>query len=130
MIFQKVPLRCECCTGGCLCGDCSGCQNLISDEIFLRNVKRISILCCLLVAIGFAVFAPVVSLEADVPAVGGFPVVTAQTNATHTTGLGSITFCLLGQGALLIHGAYYPLTKSTARVAGSPCPALRVKRGG
>src|SRR3989442_8174218 len=79
-----------------------------------------------------AVFAPVVSLTADIPGSGGFSTTTtAQGNTTRTItlvgtpgygeGLGSITFCYLGQGALLIQGTYYPLTKPTLQIVGASC---------
>src|SRR5208337_4405029 len=98
MIFQKLPLRCECCGAySCLCGDCSGCTNVVSERSILRNIKRLSILFCILaLAVGFMVFAPVITI---------------QTNAS-SVGMGSVTFCYLGQGALLVHGDYYPYNSS------------------
>ncbi|MGP8057427.1 MAG: hypothetical protein ACLP9K_07510 [Nitrososphaerales archaeon] len=120
MIFQEIPLRCECCGAyPCLCGDCSGCSNGVDERHFLRNVKRFSILFCILaVAVGFLVFAPVVTI---------------QTNAA-TVGMGSVTFCYLGQGALLVHGDYYPYNSSiTSRVrveSTASCPTLRLNDSG
>jgi hypothetical protein len=120
MIFQELPLRCGCCgTYPCLCGDCSGCSNVVSEKHFLRNAKRFSILFCILaVAIGFLVFAPVVTI---------------QTNAA-IVGMGSVTFCYLGQGALLVNGEYYPYNSSmtsTVRVESTiSCPTLRLSQSG
>jgi len=81
-----------------------------------------------------AVFAPVVYLEANIPGTGGLSTATTtQGNTTSTItlaaspgygqGFGSITFCFFGQGGLLIHGAYYPLTKPTLQIEGAFCPA-------
>ncbi|MGA2665720.1 MAG: hypothetical protein ABSF83_12345 [Nitrososphaerales archaeon] len=119
MIFQKTPAKCGCsmCDTGCLCGDCSGCSNALSDRMFLRNVKRASILCVLLLAIGgFMFFAPVVpvvsSLGSIAPVTTGVPSFRIQTTETSSTAeLCSITYCYLGQGAIYTNGTYYPVTK-------------------
>lgn len=90
----------------------------------------------LVVVPAFLVFVPVVPVTADVPGTGGvYTVTTTQANETSThilvsdptfgTGLGSITFCFLGQGALLIPWGYYPLTHVTLQIEGDLCPALR-----
>gem|GEM_PF-1910388 len=120
MIFQEPPLRCECCGAyPCLCGDCSGCSDVVSERLFLRNVKRLSILGCILaVVIGFMIFAPVITIQANASSVG----------------MGSVTFCYLGQGALLLHGEYYPYNssiKSTVQsVSTNSCPTLQSKQSG
>lgn len=125
MIFQKPPSRCDCslCRAGCLCGDCSGCTNIISDRIFMRNVKRVSILCCLVLIVGgFMFFAPVVSLGSEAPVTAGVPSIRIQTSETSTGELCSITFCYLGQGAVYANGVYYPVTK--------PVPSSIIQRHG
>jgi len=114
MIFQKPPSRCLCslCRDGCLCGDCSGCSDARTDKIFVRNVKRISMLCCLVLVVGsFMFFAPVVSLGSQAPVTAGVPAIRIQTSETSTGELCSITFCYLGQGAVYANGIYYPVTK-------------------
>lgn len=67
---------------------------------------------------GFLVFAPVITIQANAPSVG----------------MGSITFCYLGQGALLVHGEYYPYNssiKSTVQVESTiSCPTLRLNQNG
>jgi len=130
-LFQKLPLQCPCCQGqgNCLCGDCSGClRHGTSSKNSLGNVRRALILCGAIIAIGFTLFAPVVSVNTDIPVGGGISVTTVvQTNTASTIGFGSISFCYFGEGALLIQGAYYPLTKSTVEVVGAYCPALQVR---
>lgn len=91
------------------------------------------------VAVAFLLFAPVVSLNAEVPDTGGHSTITiTQGNTTRTAiavslsssgqGLGSVTFCYFGQGALLVNGAYYPLTKVRLHIMGASCPAVRGPR--
>lgn len=130
-LFQKLPLQCPCCQsmGNCLCGDCSGClRHNTSSRTSFRNAKRVLILCGALIAIGFTIFAPVVSVNTDIPVSGGVTVTTVvQTITTAPIGLGSISFCYFGEGALFIQGAYYPMTKSTVEVVGAYCPALQVR---
>ena len=125
MIFQKPPSRCTCslCREGCLCGDCSSCSDQVSDKIFVRNVKRVSVLCCLVLVVGsFMFFAPVVSLGTEAPVTVGVPAIRIQTSETSTRELCSIAFCYLGQGAVYANGIYYPLTK--------PVPTNIVQRHG
>jgi hypothetical protein len=64
-----------------------------------------------MIAVGFVFFAPVMTVQ-----------------AISTAGLGSITFCYLGQGALLVNGTYYPSANSTAPIAGNSCPALQTRQ--
>jgi uncharacterized membrane protein len=88
----------------------------------MRSIKRLSMLCCILAAVmGFMIFVPVITIQANAPSVG----------------MGSITFCYLGQGALLVHGEYYPLTNSTTQTRGgvvpestTSCPILRLRQSG
>lgn len=108
----------------------------------MKRRKALALFCVVAIAIVIsAVFAPVVSLEADIPGSGGiFTTTTTYANTTSTLtevatpgfdrGLGSITFCYFGQGALLIQGAYYPLTKPTLQIVGAFCPALRAEGSG
>jgi len=88
-----------------------------------------------LALIGFVLLVPVVSLEADVPGSGGITTTVTTQNGSTTTqtlvqtpgfgqGYGSITFCLVGQGALFIQGGYYPMVKATLQTEGAFCPAL------
>lgn len=122
LIFQKVPSRCRCwyCSKGgfrCLCGDCAGCLDVTSERVFLRNAKRISVICCcFIVAVSFVLFAPVMTVQ-----------------ATPMAGLGSISFCYLGQGALLVNGTYYPMTNTTKPIiqietTTASCPALQTRQ--
>ena len=114
MIFQKTPSKCGCvlCAGGCLCGDCTGCSNAAADRMFLRNVKRASMLCCLVLVVGgFMFFAPVVSLPSAAPVTTGVPSIKIDTSASSTGVLCSITFCYFGRGAVYAQGVYYPVTK-------------------
>ena len=84
-------------------------MNEASEPVFRRNVKTISVVCFLLLTVGgFMVFAPVVSLRATADAAVSLgPSVRVQTT-NETIPLGSITFCYLGQGAVLVNGTYYP----------------------
>jgi hypothetical protein len=85
---------------------------VVADRIFLRNTKRVSILCCLILVVGgFMFFAPVVSLRSEVPVTTGVPSIRIGTNETSTADLCSITFCYLGHGAVYAQGVYYPATK-------------------
>jgi len=114
MIFQKTPSKCGCplCGAGCLCGDCSGCTNAVSERAFLRNAKRASMLCCLILVVGgFLFFAPVVSLNSAPPVTTGVLSLKIDTTKTSTGALCSITFCYFGQGAVYAQGIYYPMTK-------------------
>jgi hypothetical protein len=49
--------------------------------------------------------------------------------ASYYAGAGSLTYCLLGEGALYLRGVYYPLTQpgaSPAReISNHYCPAMR-----
>jgi hypothetical protein len=102
--------------------------------------RRLVILVIALLAVPitllFALFAPVVPLQADVPGSGGFYITTTITEGNTTStileavspaggqGFGSLTFCFNGDGALYIHGSYYPLTRPTLYTTGAFCPAL------
>jgi hypothetical protein len=109
-VFQQLASTCSCafCQQGCLCGDCAGCSNKALDRAILRNAKRLSALACLLVVLGsFVFFVPVVTLGATPTITETFSVrVQPAQNVTST--MGSISLCLFGQGAVLVHGAYYP----------------------
>ncbi len=102
-----------------------------------RTIAILTVLLGAATIVILVVFAPVVSLTADIPGSGGFSTTAmAQGNTTRTLtlvgtpgygqGLGSMTFCYFGQGALLINGTYYPLTKPTLQIVGASCPAIRV----
>jgi hypothetical protein len=106
---------CILCDSGCLCGDCSGCTNAVADKTFVRNLRRVSVLCCLVLVVGgFMLFAPVVSLPSfpsAAPVTTGVISIKIDSSQTSTAALCSITFCYLGRGAVYAQGVYYPLTK-------------------
>lgn len=88
----------------------------------MKNVKRYSIIgCCLFLAIGFVFFVPVVSLGTGVPATEGFSI---QIETNTTSAMGSIAFCYFGQGAAIIQGVYYLMTKPAVQVEVLSCPAF------
>jgi len=73
-----------------------------------RNAKTVSALACLAIILGGFVFlAPVVTLG-QTPAVTEVFSVRVQQSQIATAPMGSISFCLLGEGAVLINGTYYP----------------------
>jgi hypothetical protein len=93
------------------------------------------------VVVAFILFAPVVSLIADVPNTGGFSTTTTvQGNTTSTLtmvgtpeygqALGSITFCYYGLGGLLMQGTFYILSSPTLQTTDNSCPALRPNLNG
>jgi len=70
---------------------------------------------------GFVFFAPVVTLGAT-PAVPQRAALRFQQSNNATSPMGSISFCLFGEGAVLVNGSYYPsvaLNGSTRRVCSS-----------
>jgi len=73
-----------------------------------RNAKTISAVVCLAIILGGFVFlAPVVTLG-QTPTVTETFSVRVQQSQIATAPLGSISFCLFGEGAVLINGTYYP----------------------
>ena len=74
----------------------------------LKTAKGVSALFVLAVVLGgFVYFAPVVSLGATPTVTETFSMRVPQpTNATAP--MGSISFCLFGNGAVLVNGTYYP----------------------
>ena len=109
-ILQELQASCACalCDTRCRCGDCLACSNAATSEFNSRTTRRLSIAAGLLLVLGgFVYFVPVVTL-------GATPVVTETIslevqpagNSTHP--LGSVGYCYLGIGAVLVHGAYYP----------------------
>ena len=120
-IFQQLTEKCSCpvCRPGCLCGDCSACSNPALDRALARNAKRISAIVCLAIVLGgFVFFAPVVTLGAT-PTVTETFSLKVRPAANATLPMGSISFCLLGEGAVLMNGTYYPtvaLNQSARRV--------------
>ena len=83
----------------------------------LRTAKGVSALFMLAVILGgFVYFAPVVSLGATPTVTETFSMRVPQpTNATAP--LGSISFCLFGNGAVLVNGTYYPNVEVNQTVA-------------
>ncbi|MDG6900427.1 MAG: hypothetical protein JRM80_00495 [Nitrososphaerota archaeon] len=109
-VFQQLAATCSCsvCRTGCLCGDCEACSNPRLERSLATNAKRVSALACLVIVLGgFVFFAPVVALGAS-PAVTETVSLRFQPSTNSTSPLGSISFCLLGQGAVLVNGTYYP----------------------
>ena len=109
-ILQELAQRCTCpvCQPGCLCGDCRACSNAALDRAMVRNAKTISALACLFVVFGgFIFFVPVVSLAAT-PTITQTVSLRVPSAENATTPMGSISFCLFGDGAVLVHGSYYP----------------------
>jgi hypothetical protein len=70
---------------------------------------------------------PNVSLSTCAGLPGSAP--TCGFTASYYVGAGSLTYCLLGEGALYLRGVYYPLTQpgaSPARDIGNHyCPAMK-----
>ena len=108
-VFQQLSAHCSCavCKAGCLCGDCAACSNPTLDRSMLRNAKRLSALAVLAMVLGgFVYFAPVVTLGAT-PTVTETVSMRFQSNNA-TSPMGSISFCLFGDGAVLVNGTYFP----------------------
>ena len=109
-MFQQLSAKCACevCGEGCLCGDCAACSNPVLDRNMSRNAKTISAVACMAIILGGFVFlAPVVTLG-QTPTVTETFSLRIQQSQTATAPLGSISFCLFGEGAVLINGTYYP----------------------
>jgi len=109
-VFQQLSAKCACevCGEGCLCGDCAACSNHILDRNISRNAKTISVVACLAIVLGGFVFlAPVVTLG-QTPTVTETFFLRVQQSQIATAPMGSISYCLFGEGALLINGTYYP----------------------
>ena len=123
-LFQQLSASCSCtvCKPGCLCGDCKACSNPTLDSSILTNAKRISALAVLAVVLGgFVYFAPVVTLGATPTVSETISMRFQQSGNNGTLPMGSISFCLFGDGAVLINGTYYPavaLNQSQSRVCG------------
>ncbi len=109
-MFQELKARCSCevCKAGCMCGDCARCSNPVYDRMLMRNVKRISALACLAIILGgFVYFAPVVTLGATPTVTETFSMKVRQSGSPSAP-MGSISFCLFGDGAVLLNDTYYP----------------------
>ena len=109
-VFQQLSAKCACevCGKGCLCGDCAACSNATLDRALSRNAKTVSALACLAIILGGFVFlAPVVTLGQTPTLTETFSVKVQQAQVS-TAPMGSISFCLFGEGAVLINGTYYP----------------------
>jgi len=109
-VFQQLSARCACdvCGRGCLCGDCAACSNPALDRALSRNAKTVSALACMAIILGGFVFlAPVVTLG-QTPTLTETFSLRVQQSQIATAPMGSISFCLFGEGAVLINGTYYP----------------------
>jgi len=110
-VFQQLSVSCSCsvCKEGCLCGDCKACSNPSLDSSMLRNAKRLSALAVLAMVLGgFVYFAPVVTLGATPAVTETISMRLQQSSSNGTAPMGSISFCLFGDGAVLLNGTYYP----------------------
>jgi len=88
----------------------------------MRNVKRYSIVgFCLLLAVGFVILVPVVPLGSGVPVTEGISVAVEANSAPP---MGSIAFCYLGQGAAVVQGMYYFMTKPAVQFDAGSCPSF------
>lgn len=109
-IFQELPARCSCpmCGQGCQCGDCTVCSNAALDKTVMRYAKGVAVAACIFLFLGGFVFlVPVVALGAA-PTVTEQISLRVQPDDNLTRPLGSIGYCYLGIGAVLVHGIYYP----------------------
>jgi len=109
-VFQQLSAKCACevCRVGCLCGDCTACSNPALDRTLMRNAKTISAFACVAIILGGFVFlAPVVTLGQTPTLTETFSLRVQQSHVA-TAPMGSISFCLFGEGAVLINGTYYP----------------------
>ena len=109
-ILQQLPTSCSCalCQVGCQCGDCRGCSNPTLDRALERNARRITAVACVILFLGgFVSLVPVVALGANPTVTETFSVKLPPSDNS-TTPLGSLAFCYFGQGAVIVHGAYYP----------------------
>ena len=124
-IIQQLPAACSCalCQAGCQCGDCKGCSNPSLDRAIVRNAKRLTALACVVLFLGgFVSFVPVVALGAN-PQINETFALKVPPSENSTTPLGSIGYCFFGQGAVLVHGEYYPSVsqnRTSPRVCGQP----------
>jgi hypothetical protein len=120
-IAQELPSGCSCalCRTGCLCGDCAACSNPALDKEIVRFAKLLSVAVCVILFVGgFVFFVPVVALGAT-PTVTETVSFRVQPPENGTLPMGSIAFCVFGQGAVLVRGIYYPsvmLNQSARRV--------------
>jgi len=109
-VFQQLTAKCTCevCGEGCLCGDCAACSNPVLDRAMSRSAKTVTAFACLAIILGGFVFlAPVVTLGQTPTLTETFSVKFQQAQIA-TSPMGSISFCLFGEGAVLINGSYYP----------------------
>lgn len=120
-ILQQIPASCPCplCQANCQCGDCQACSNPRLDRAMLRNAKRITALACVILFLGgFVSLVPVVALGANPTVTETFSVKLPPSDNS-TVPLGSLAYCYFGQGAVIVHGVYYPsveLNKTGQRV--------------
>ncbi len=109
-VFQQLTAKCTCevCGEGCLCGDCAACSNPVLDRAMSRSAKTVTAFACLAIILGGFVFlAPVVTLGQTPTLTETFSVKFQQAQIA-TAPMGSISFCLFGERAVLINGTYYP----------------------
>ncbi len=109
-IFQELPASCSCtvCGPGCQCGDCTACSNAALDHQVMGYAKGLTIAACAILFLGGFVFlVPVVAMGAT-PTVTETISLRVQPADNSTRPLGSIGYCYLGVGAVLVKGVYYP----------------------
>ncbi len=89
------------------------------DSAVSGYAKKVALATCVFLALGgFVFFVPVVAIGAT-PSVTQTVSLKVQTLGNGTLPLGSIGYCYLGVGAVLVHGVYYPsvaLNDSSRRV--------------
>ena len=109
-VFQELPSRCTCavCGPGCQCGDCATCSNAALDATVTHYAKGLVVgVCVFLFLGGFVFLVPVMAMGATPNVTEPFSL-RVQPADNSTRPLGSIGFCYLGLGAVLVHGVYYP----------------------
>jgi hypothetical protein len=122
-ILQQLPAGCSCaiCLAGCQCGDCRACSNPKLDRSIVKNAKRLTALACIVLFMGgFVSFVPIVALGANPTVTETFSLKLPPSDNS-TVPLGSLAFCYFGQGAVIVHGVYYPsvnASRTASRICG------------
>lgn len=87
------------------------CSNAALDRVVTRYAKGLTIAACVFLFLGgFVFFVPVVAMGAA-PSVTETISLRVQPADNAAKPMGSIGYCYLGVGAVLVNGAYYPTAK-------------------